>query len=264
MPILKRIILYPIKSLDGCEVSAATVLPTGALVGDRRYALIDDEGKYVNGKRFAKIHRIRATYDKEIENVTLSTSETKATFSLQQEGTAIAAWCSKVLGVACRWVENSKQGHPDDFDANGPTLISTSTLAEICTWYNAFNVDELRRRLRTNLEIEAEPAFWEDRLVGLPDQSKRFSIGKTLWRGNGICQRCAVPTRDSQTGSTISGFAREFSHRRQTSLPEWSPTELFDHYYRVAINSVLDSLNCGNVIQRGDSVQLTEENVLEH
>ncbi|NOY42028.1 MAG: MOSC domain-containing protein [Planctomycetes bacterium] len=257
MPSLKQIAIYPIKSLDGFELSSVTVLPSGALAGDRRYALIDGDGKFLNGKRFAAIHRIRAKYDDDLESVTLSTTDDEKRFSLQNERDAIANWCGKILGVPCQLMENTDNGFPDDRDALGPTLISNSTLAEISSWFEGLEIEEMRRRLRANLEIEAEPAFWEDRLVSGTNQAKQFRVGKTSWLGCGISKRCAVPTRDSQDGTAIEGFAREFSRRRQQSLPEWSPKERFDHFYRAAINTSLESLEDGNVIRIGDSVELT-------
>ncbi len=258
MPSLKQITIYPIKSLDGYGVTSVTVLPSGALAGDRRYALIDGDGKFLNGKRFAAIHRIRAKYDDDLESVTLSTTDDEKRFSLRNERDAIANWCGKILGVPCQLMENTDNGFPDDCDALGPTLISSSTLAEISSWFEGLEIEEVTRRLRANLEIEAEPAFWEDRLVGGPDEVKRFRVGKTSWRGSGISKRCAVPTRDSRDGTAIEGFAREFSRRRQQALPRWSPEERFDHFYRVAINTAIESLKDGNIICVGDSVELAE------
>ena len=60
---LGRITIYPIKSLDGVDVESVAVLPNGALENDRRFALVDADGHYVNGKRTAAVHRIRAAYD---------------------------------------------------------------------------------------------------------------------------------------------------------------------------------------------------------
>lgn len=59
MPILSRIIVYPVKSLDGLSVERCQVLPSGALACDRRFALRDSEGNFINGKRFPAIHGLR-------------------------------------------------------------------------------------------------------------------------------------------------------------------------------------------------------------
>ena len=256
MPTLQRITIFPIKSLDGVEVSSATVLPSGALQGDRQFALVDGEGKIVNGKRFASIQRIRATYSENIEQVTLSAASNESTFVLAHDHEAISCWFSEHLNITCQLIANYETGYPDDLESSGPTLISTSTLSRIGNWFEGADLNEMRRRFRTNLEIDECEAFWEDQLVSNNSGSSLFSIGSTSWIGKGICQRCSVPVRDSFSGEPTPAFAREFSKRRQESLPEWSPKTRFDHFYRAAINTSLESLADGNRVQVGDPVTL--------
>jgi hypothetical protein len=81
--------------------------------------------------------------------------------------------------------------------------------------------------------------FWEDRLVAGAGPEGHFSIGEATWRGRTICQRCAVPTRDSKTGEVIPHFARTFARQRERQLPAWAPRAGFDHFYRLAINMQL-------------------------
>ena len=58
MPTLERITVYPVKSLDGVEVAAARLLAGGALEHDRRWQLVDMEGRVVNAKRMPIVHAI--------------------------------------------------------------------------------------------------------------------------------------------------------------------------------------------------------------
>ena len=255
MPTLSRITIYPIKSFDGVEVTQARILPTGALQGDRQFALVDEDKKFVNGKRFPAIHTIRATYSNDLEQIDLSSPTGEVTFSLVNQHEQMAAWCSEILDTRCRLVENTQNGFPDDLDALGPTIISTPTLQQIGSWFN-LDPREIGRRLRANLEIDSEQPFWEDQLVGPAGQQARFSIGPTVWQGTGICQRCPVPTRDSRSGVVTEKFAAEFSRQRQQSLPDWSPADRFDHYYRSAVNTKLESLDQGNQISVGDRLEL--------
>jgi hypothetical protein len=71
MPTLDRITLYPVKSLDGVDVAAARVLPSGALENDRRWRLVDMEGRVVNAKRTPLFHAIRAEFALDERLVTL-------------------------------------------------------------------------------------------------------------------------------------------------------------------------------------------------
>ncbi len=57
---LSRIVIYPIKSFDGVELDAATVLSIGALANDRRFALRNMRGEWINGKATAAMHLLRA------------------------------------------------------------------------------------------------------------------------------------------------------------------------------------------------------------
>src|SRR5690606_17837202 len=100
------------------------------------------------------------------------------------------------------------------------------------SWFSGLSVEEVRRRLRTNLEVDADEPFWEDRLVANPGQ--RFAIGNVILNAVRVCQRCVVPSRDTMTGEIYQRFQKEFAERRQATLPPWSPARLFNHHYRVA------------------------------
>jgi MOSC domain-containing protein len=258
MPTLKRITVFPIKSLDGCELPAAKVLQIGALEHDRRYALVDAWGKFINGKQCQAIHAIRAAFSDDFQQVTLELAARRETFSLENEQPEIAQWCGEALGKSCRLVENAEVGFPDDGEAPGPTLLSTATLVTVASWFG-LSLEEARRRFRANLEIDADEPFWEDRLVGERTKVRRFAIGGTVWQGRGICQRCVVPSRDSHSGAVTGGFARQFSERREASLPDWSPAYRFDHFYRLAINTGLDSAAGESIIRVGDAVTALED-----
>jgi uncharacterized protein len=64
-PILRRIKIFPIKSLEGVVVDRVNVLASGSLKGDRQYAIVDDVGRFVNGKSTPLVHRLRHTFSKD-------------------------------------------------------------------------------------------------------------------------------------------------------------------------------------------------------
>ncbi len=257
MPTLRRITVYPIKSLDGCDVEHARVLPSGALEHDRRWAILDAQGRYVNGKRTAAIQTLRATFDATLTVVTLRAAGLPRTFQLPDDAAATAEWIGNALGLKCRLVENADGGFPDDGDAPGPTLISTASLTAAASWFDGVDEDEMRRRIRANLEIDAAEPFWEDRLADKGVEPSRFSIGGVAYSGRTICERCVVPTRDSQTGAAIAGFAKSFAERRAQVLPGWSPPEQFNHFYRLAINTAPHWIDDGAMLRVGDELAIT-------
>jgi uncharacterized protein YcbX len=261
MPRLAHITLYPIKSLDGVEVPAAAVLPAGPLENDRRFAIFDRDGQIINGKRTAAIHRIRAAYTGDLSAVELSMAGSGlpgARFDLVGDRSPLADWLSRALATTCTIRENAQTAFPDDAQSPGPTIVSTGTLAEVARWFD-LSADEVRRRFRPNLQIDASEPFWEDRLFGPSRQRPvRFSIGDVALYGVNPCERCVVPTRGSTTGEVLATFAKRFAELREGRLPAWTSRAAFDHFYRLAVNTRLaPGASAGMRIGVGDEVLLS-------
>ncbi len=254
---LARILVFPIKSLDGVEADRLIVRPSGALEYDRRWALVDADGRPVNGKRTAAVNLVRAEYDLGAMRIRVRNGEDgpSAEFSLVDDRTALAAWMSDAVGMACRLAENTAVGFPDDTDAPGPTVISTATLTAVADWFG-LTLNEARRRFRTNLEVDGVEPFWEDRLVGPAGTGVPFRIGATRWLGMKACQRCVVPTRSSLAGELTHGFQKTFVTQRERTLPEWATRERFDHFYRLAVNTRLAPGQLVDSLSRGDEVEV--------
>src|SRR5438045_410294 len=91
---LASIQVFPVKSLDPWPVEQTTVLPTGALQHDRRFALLDALGKFINGKRTPLVHPIRARFDAEQYCLNLNIAGNNRTFHLEAERATLEAWLS--------------------------------------------------------------------------------------------------------------------------------------------------------------------------
>lgn len=267
MPYVAKILLYPVKSLDGVEVESARVLASGALEHDREFAIFDGQDRFVNGKRHAKIHLLRAFYTSTLEtsqftflNQTISLkipgNSSQQVFHLHEEQQALAATLSDFFGFPVTLRQNSLMGFPDDTDSPGPTIISTATLAEVASWFPGLTVDEIRRRLRANIEIDGVPAFWEDRLFREQGDLVSFRVGDVDFLGVKPCQRCIVPTRDSYLGEAYPNFQKIFMKHRQETLPEWVTSSRFNHFYRLSVNTQLPALSAGKILQIGTKVNI--------
>jgi uncharacterized protein YcbX len=253
--------LHPIKSLDPIEVNEARIGPGGGLELDRAWALYTVDGQWLNAKRTAAMHLIRAAYAPDLSAVTLSVpgdrrlTPTK-TFAFPQDTGHAAEWFSAYFERPVL-VRYSSEGFPDDSIANGPTIISTASLDTVCGWFPGLAVDEVRLRFRTSLEISGVPPFWEDQLFGEDERSVvRFRIGEVAFEGSNPCARCPVPARDPQTGEDLLGFQKCFSELRRTQLPPWSPASRFDHFYRLATNTRVASTEHGKTLRIGDTLAL--------
>ncbi|NBW86626.1 MAG: hypothetical protein EBR23_07310, partial [Planctomycetia bacterium] len=152
MPTLERITIHPVKSLDGVEVAEARVLPSGALEHDRRWQIVDMEGRVVNAKRTPLLHAIRAEFDLDGASVAGRPGPGANVVSLAVDPAALAAaavpglgrlqslapasfpllpgadgpceWLAEALGERVLLVERADGGFPDDRDAPGPTLAA--------------------------------------------------------------------------------------------------------------------------------------------
>lgn len=257
MPHVAKICIYPIKSLDGVELTQGRVLETGALEGDRQYAIFDAQGKFVNGKRHGKIHLLRTKFDLESQIISLQIqgNNTKENFHLEAEKQPLEAWLSDFFGFSVKLHSNLLTGFPDDTVSPGPTIVSTATLKKVASWYPDLSITNIRRRMRTTIEVDGVPAFWEDQLFSANDDVISLKVGNVQFAGVNPCQRCIVPTRNAVTGKADSGFQKTFINKRKETLPEWVNASRFNHFYKLTVNTRLADEEIGNkLIQVGDQV----------
>lgn len=258
MPYIASIFIYPVKSLDATAVNRATVLASGALEGDRAFVILDEKGQFVNGKRNTKVHLLRSSYHAESRTVCLQVRDTeeKQEFHCDRQRTELETWLSEYFGFAVHLDENSLIGFPDDLISPGPTIISTATILEAASWFPGMSADEMRRRMRANIEIDGVPAFWEDGLFSEADEVVDFKIGEVRFEGVNPCQRCIVPTRNSQNGEAYPNFQKIFAEKRRETLPSWVTQSRFNHFYRLSVNTRVPESSAGKVLQVGDEVEI--------
>ncbi|MDP3148275.1 MAG: MOSC N-terminal beta barrel domain-containing protein [Ignavibacteria bacterium] len=258
MKTLERITVYPIKSLDGISLDKVEITPGGSLSFDREFALIDEDGKFINGKKFGQIHLIRSVYclTERLVEFSIGKDNFKKVFHLEKEKTEIEYFFSDFLGKKIIFRQNRENGFPDDLSASGPTVVSSASLEEVAKWFPDISVEELYRRFRPNLLITNTPAFWEDNLFGEKGEEKHFQIGVVRFVGVNPCARCAVPTKNPVTGEAISSFQKHFAGMRKNTLPKWSNLSQFDHFYRFCVNTKIPVTEAGKYLSAGNAVSL--------
>ncbi len=245
---------------------AVAVTAGGALAWDRRWAIADAAGHWVNGKHCDRVHRLQATYDLAAETVTLALrgSDRAETFSLQdtsRDRADLERWLGEFFGFPVTICTDPRQGFPDDPHAFGPTIVGTATLAAVASWFPGMTAADARARFRANLEIDGVPAFWEDCLYGATE-SRYFSLGEVTVEGVTPCLRCVVPTRDPHTGEPWPHFQATFSRQRLASLPPWAAPERFRTAYRLAVNTRIPPTAAGKVLRVGDRLCLARSSIL--
>lgn len=218
--------LYPVKSTAVLDVSEAIVERWG-LRGDRRWAVIGEDGNRLSAQRHRTLMQVRAQpmptglrlcagcavaldvpYPMGGSRVPVGLSELDS--AVLADDTA-AAWFSSLLGVDARlvWlddpyrrpvrsVKGGRDGDPLSLADNTPILLtSLASLAQL----NAWMVDEAAvrgevpaaplpiSRFRPNIVIDGEVAFAEDGWATV-------RIGEVKFRFASQCNRCGVTTID--------------------------------------------------------------------
>lgn len=261
-PHLANIRLHPIKALDPVHIQEGRIGTNGGIERDRVWAMFARDGRWINGKLTTAVHLIRAGYNDDITQVTLSVPGDRRNIPVVKldfpgDYERASQWFSDYFEqpVIVRYVP---EGVPDDGLASGPTIVSTASLQTICDLFPEISLTQARERFRTTLEIDGVPAFWEDQLFA-PDENYcvRFKIGDIAFEGSNPCARCPVPPRNPRTGQIITDFTRRFSAMRRSRLPSWSPEARFDHYYRFATNTRVPGTQSGKLLRVGDPVILS-------
>ena len=256
MPFVVSIRVYPIKSLDPVELASVRVTRWGTLEYDRVYAIFDEKNRFVNGKREPRIQLIRTRYELGSRRLTVYASwccSNEEVFELDSEIDRFSKWLSSVLGYQVSVKPRWEGGFPDDQRYNGPTIVSTSTLSVLASWFPGWDLRQARLRVRANIEIAGVQPFWEDKLNAYSGRPVRVRIGGVLLECWNISRRCVVPSRDPFTGAATQGFVERFMEKRPP-VPGLSQRDKF----RLAVNTRIDGAEEGKAIKLLDTVEVLD------
>lgn len=257
-PVIECITIYPVKSLDGISLPKARIGAGGCLEHDREYAIIDSNGKYVNGKSNALVHSLRSEIDFEKKLISFrhETAITWQQFHLQNDKAVIDEFLSAFFNMPVALHKNTEGKFLDIPVKSGMTVLSTASLQTIGGWFNNMPLQETRKRFRATIEIANVPAFWEDRLFYQERTVVEFKIGEATLYGMSPRARCLVPTRHPQTGEGIHAFQKTFAKQRIENLPEWSTLDDYGHGYYLSVDCYIPPIEFGKWIEVGDEVKI--------
>jgi len=251
---LSKIFVYPIKALPGVPLKEVTITEGGALSNDRRWGLVDSQGRMVNGKNNRRIFLLNPVYDLTSETVRfVHKNDVEQVFELADTA-GLSHYFSEMLGRPVFLKEDKRQGFPDDLNASGPTLISQASLETVATWFPALSVDDIRARFRVNLEVSPTAAFWEDQVFREKRLPKPIQIGDVTIKPSNPCARCAVPMKHPKSGESYDHFYEIFISMREQTKPSWLDTACFDHWYRLSVNTNIEPEQSGKVLALGQPV----------
>src|SRR5665213_3867232 len=110
MPHVASISVYPIKSFGPALVASSRIVDGGGLEHDREFGLFDADGKFVNGKRNAKVHQLTASIDWKDGTVyfkTLCSQDLPIGFNIRHEHAELELWLSAFFDEPITWRRNS-------------------------------------------------------------------------------------------------------------------------------------------------------------
>lgn len=231
-PRVAALTVYPLKSAAGIAVDALTLDDRGA-VGDRRWLLVDGEGRAITARECHALLHIVPSFVTADRNGALQLDAPRhttftavvpgadavarpvfiwddATLALDA-GDDAAAWCSDVIGRACRLVYldeeaqrplNRKYAGPIPFEHRNVAFTDGAPLLVLgLASIDALNArlaeqganDLLdRRRFRANVWLDGIAAHEED-------QWSAVRVGDVTLGMGSLCTRCVLTTVDPDT-----------------------------------------------------------------
>lgn len=258
-PFLSAIRIYPIKSLDPVELKEAEV-GIRSLRYDREYAMLAEDGGFVNGKRTGKVNQLKAEYDLLKERIRLSmrSGGEEKEFHLIKDKDSIEKFLSDFFEIKLHFLRRTNGELMDIPGASSVTIVSEASLASLQKDMPEHSINDLRLRFRANLELSGINAFEEEWLFGDPGIGMRFQIGDVEMIGISPRARCNVPPRNPFTGETNKSFVKNVIKSRSQSLPDNSRLPKYGNFYHLTVNTYIPESEKGKVIKVGDRIQLIE------
>jgi len=217
---LSGIIIYPIKSMGGIEVSGAAVEDRGLRL-DRRWMLVDANGVFITQREHPRMALVAITVEDDglictapgwddlfvpitlTDPQTLSVTIWRSTCLAQRVGREADAWFSAFLETSCHLVympESTRRSVSADHaiaddivsfaDGYPFLLIGEASLADL---NDHLEQPVLMNRFRPNLVIDGTAAFAEDTW-------KVVRIGDITFHVVKPCGRCVITTVDQAMG----------------------------------------------------------------
>src|SRR5262245_1379047 len=206
---ITRLSITPVKGLLLHHPQSIDLTKQGA-VGDRKFFLLDDEGKLQSCTRNAGLYGLKAVYDSEtcrleitrgdevliggvIESALAVDSDLWGVRTIESDVVADPIWSSFFSDVVGRRVQPF-QARGSAYDVQPATLLGTGSVAELARHAGVPEVDS--RRFRMLIEFSSSEPHVEDSWDG-----ELLQVGDALLRAGGPVQRCAATTRNPDSGS---------------------------------------------------------------
>lgn len=211
MPKVVAIRRYPVKSMGG-EALASVALDSRGLVGDRGFAVVDEEGRFASGKNTRRMVRRDGIFAFSARTLPDAVVGSSAVVASSPNGEwavgdpALDAELSRALDAPVRVLAESTTPH---FDDGAVSLIGTATL-DWCR--REFGADADARRLRANLLVETTEPFEEEHW------ENQVTIGDVVLAPAGRIERCRTIDLDQDGVGSNTRWLQPLGRQRDTRV----------------------------------------------
>jgi uncharacterized protein YcbX len=208
MPVVARFNVPHVKGLALEHPDAIDVTPNG-VVEDRRFYLIDDTGRLIDGLVAGTIVQVAAHTNPEASELRLTFPDGRVVDGDVRVGEAISTfmygrtahghivegpWGAALEPYARRPVRVVRVDAPGGTrEVHQTTLVSDGSLARLAEVLKTERVDG--RRFRMLIELSGGSAHEEDSWIG-----RSIELGEAVLRISAPVPRCAIPTQDPSLG----------------------------------------------------------------
>jgi hypothetical protein len=222
-----RISIAPVKALHLVHPDEVELTHAG-VVGDRRFWLLDADGRLANGKRFPQLMQIRPEWDEASRRLAFALPGGERVEGLVEPGEPVEAtlyrvahpsrrvggpWedaISELAGEPITLLWSDKGAVDRGADRGGwASIISRASIEGLGTMADAAPPDP--RQFRMLFEIDGVEENEEDEWIG-----RQVQIGDAVVKPLGDVGRCVTTTRDADTGEhafptldTLAAYRRE-------------------------------------------------------
>ena len=223
-PTIQQTFIYPVKSLAGIACDSLVLTDRGAQ-GDRRWMLVDNDGRFISQREWPRLCLFRvATANEGFEIVGCKGESVRIPLSLEQgmnvmvsvwsdtvcaieAGREVNQFFSRELDMPCRLVYMPDQSHRfADIAYAGDGQLTSFSDAYPLLLIGSGSLHELNRRLLGNSESEISWDRFRPNIVVATDEPhvedswSEFTLGNVEARGVKLCSRCVMTTVDQSSG----------------------------------------------------------------
>lgn len=257
---ISKIRIYPIKSLGHVEVETAEV-GIHALKNDRLFAMVDEDGRYMNGKRNWQVNQLKSEFDLSNKVVFFSNKEggEKKSFELKEGNAELDNYLSVFFETKLKLIQNETGAFMDIPRQSSLTVVSEASLRSLQKDLNRHSLENMRLRFRTNVELSGVDAYWEELLYLQPGFGMRFKMGEVEMIGVSPRARCNVPPQNPDTGEMDYHFVKNIIESRNQHQQTASKILQFGRSaYFLTINVFLPQSELGKKLNLGEEIKIIE------